>query len=173
VFVPLIAVVVTAVIQVDHLAERNQHAVLDAEMAAKQSHALSDHATTMERSLVQFYVLGEKSFYDTYQFRRDEFHNAAKQLRILKLGPELQQEISELITYEQEIHKKWGIDAQMLPETDPELSKRYAVLNEKVANIVAQSRVLIQHEAKNGITTSRCSYPSHSLSCSYIRIPYY
>jgi len=150
-FVPLIAVVVTAVIQVDHLAERNQNAVLDAEMAAQQSHALSEHATTMERSLMQFYVLGEKSFYDTYLFRRDEFHNSAKQLRILKLGPELQQNLTEIITYEQNIHKIWGVDAQKQYDTDPELKKKYVSLNEKVNNILIQSRRLIQLEANNGI----------------------
>ena len=151
VFVPLIAVVVTAVIQVDHLAERNQNAVLDAEMAAQQSHALSDHATTMERSLMQFYVLGEKSFYDTYLFRRDEFNNAAKQLRILKLGPDIQQDLTELITYEQDIHKQWGIDAQKQYDTDPKLSAKFISLNEKVDSILKQSRKLIQLEANNGI----------------------
>lgn len=154
VFVPLIAVVVTAVIQVDHLAERNQHAVLDAEMAAQQSHALSEHATTMERSLMQFYVLGETSFYDTYLFRRDEFHNSAKQLRILKLSPKLQQDLTELITYEQNIHKKWGVDAQKQDATDPELNTRYISLNEKVNNILIQSRRLIQLEANNGIKSA-------------------
>lgn len=151
VFAPLIAVVITAVIQVEHLAERNQNAVLDAEMAAKQSHALSEHITTMQRSLVQFYVLGEKSFYDTYLFRRDEFHNSAKQLRILKLSPELQQDLTEIISYEQNIHKRWGIDAQKQDETDPALNTRYTSLNEKVENILIQSRRLIQLEANNGI----------------------
>jgi two-component system sensor histidine kinase GlrK len=151
VFVPLIAVVVTAVIQVDHLAKRNQNAVLDAEMAAKQSNALSDHANTMERSLGQFHVLGEKTFYDTYLFRRDEFHNAAKQLRILKLGPQLQRDLAQLIAHEQEIHKRWGIDAQKQEKTDPELNAKYLSLNEKVNDIVIDSRKLVQLEAKNGI----------------------
>ena len=100
---------------------------------------------------MQFYVLGEKSFYDTYLFRRDEFHNSAKQLRILKLGPELQQDLTELITYEQNIHKRWGVDAQKQDDTDPELNTKYVSLNEKVNNILIQSRRLIQLEANNGI----------------------
>lgn len=155
VFVPLIAVVVTAVIQVDHLAKRNQNAVLDAEMASQQSYALSEHSTTMERSLVQFYVIGEKSFYDTYLFRRDEFHNSAKQLRILKLGPELQNNLTELIAYEQEIHKRWGVNAQKQENTDPSLNTSYVILNEKVNNILIESRKLIQIEANNGIQAAQ------------------
>lgn len=151
VFVPLIAALITAVIQVENLAEKNQTAVLDAEMAAQQSHSLSEHTTTMQRSLVQFYVLGEKSFYDTYLFRRDEFHNSAKQLRILKLSPELQENLTEIISYEQDIHKRWGIDAQKQDETDPELNSKYDSLNEKVNNILIQSRKLIQREANNGV----------------------
>ncbi len=155
VFIPLIAVVVTAVIQVDQLAKRNQNAVFNAEMASQQSHALSEHATTMERSLVQFYVIGEKSFYDTYLFRRDEFHYSAKQLRILKLGPELQNNLSELITYEQDIHKRLGINAQKQEKTDPELNAKYIILNNKVNNILIQSRELIQLEANNAIMAAQ------------------
>lgn len=155
VFVPLIAVVVTAVIQVDYLAKQNQNSVLDAETASQQSHALSEHSTTMERSLVQFYVIGEKSFYDTYLFRRDEFHNSAKQLRILKLGPELQKDLSELIKYEQEIHKRWGLNAQKKEGTDLELNEKYILLNNMVNSIVTQSRKLIQLEANNGIKAAQ------------------
>ena len=151
VVVPLIVVVVTAVIQVDRLAHRNQNAVLDAETAAQQSRALADHMTTMQRSLAQFYVLGEYSFYDTYLFRRDEFHNAAKKLRMLRLSPTLQQDISDLISFEQLIHKKWGVNTKNSGDIDPELNAKYAALNEKINNITTQSRKLIQLEANNGI----------------------
>ena len=149
--VPLIAVVVTAVVQVDRLAERNRHAVLDAEMASQHSRALSEHVTTMERSLVQFYVLGETSFYDIYLFRRDEFHNAAEQLRLLRLGPELQRDLANVVHNEEAIYNRWGREVEKKDDSDPELNVAFTSLGEKTNNILNQSRKLIQLEANNAI----------------------
>src|SRR5690606_6053386 len=58
--IPLIAAVVTAVVQVDRLAQSGQQAVLSAESAAQQSRALLEHLTEMQRSLGRYYVLGDR-----------------------------------------------------------------------------------------------------------------
>ena len=61
--IPLMAAVITAVVQADRLAQRNRQAVLDAETATHESRALIEHLTGMERSVGQYQVLGDRDFY--------------------------------------------------------------------------------------------------------------
>ena len=91
--IPLIAAVITAVVQVDRLAQRNRVAVLDAENATHESRALIEFLTVMERSLGQYGVLRDRDFYVTYQDARRGFQAAAQRLGALNLNAILRRQL--------------------------------------------------------------------------------
>ncbi len=77
---PLIAAVVTAVIQVDRLAEHSRTAVLEAEAATQQSRTLVESLIEMRRAALQFQVTGDADFLDIYMDRRQAFLGAFRGL---------------------------------------------------------------------------------------------
>ncbi len=149
--VPLIAAVVTAVIQVDRLAQRGRQAVLEAEIATQESRALVEHLTAMERSLGQYYVLGDRDFYTTYATRRSAFLAAVRRLSSLDLGGTRGDRLRAIIQAEDELNRQL-----LTPQGQPmarisaaDVGARWNALNSQARAILAESSKLIEVEANN------------------------
>lgn len=149
--VPLIVAVVTAVIQVDRLAQRGRRAVLDAEIATQASRALVENLTGMERSLGQYYVLGDRTFYGTYLSRREAFFRSIRTLSGLDLGEMRREALGELIAAEERLNRQLltpqGRTVEPIAARD--ISAQWAALNGRARAILAESSKLIAVEANN------------------------
>src|SRR5690606_2375154 len=93
VLAPLIAAVVSAIVQVDRLARDSRAALMEAEMATQQSRSLVEQLNEMERRLGLFTQVfpGDADFHDQYLAQRAIFRNAVdnlSQLSLTKLGRE-------------------------------------------------------------------------------------
>ena len=147
--IPLIAAVITAVVQVDRLAQRNRVAVLDAENATHESRALIEFLTVMERSLGQYSVLRDRDFYVTYQDGRRGFQAAAQRLGALNLNAILRRQLGELMQAEAEFNQTVLTDSGNLINTvDPaQVADGWAALNARARSILAESSKLIASHA--------------------------
>jgi two-component system sensor histidine kinase GlrK len=146
--VPLIAAVITAVIQVDRLAASSRQAVLDAGAATQESRAIAENLTAMERSLGQYYVLADRDFYRSYLGRRGAFNAAAQQLAALNLGDEQRQRLTQLLAAERRVNQKL-LGTRGEPNlVDPSaVSPAFADLHERAREILAESSKRITFEA--------------------------
>jgi two-component system sensor histidine kinase GlrK len=149
--IPLIVAVVTAVIQVDRLAQRGRRAVLDAEVATQESRALVEHLTAMERSLGQYYVLGDRDFYVTYRARRDAFFGSVRRLASLETAAARGDRLQAILAAENELNRQL-----LTPDGKPmsrisaaDIGARWASLNNQARAILAESSKLIEVEANN------------------------
>jgi two-component system sensor histidine kinase GlrK len=149
--VPLIAAVVTAVVQVDRLAQRGRRAVLDAEIATQASRALVENLTAMERSLGQYYVLGDRSFYVTYVARRDAFYRSIRTLWEVDLGATRRNALRELTEAENRLnHQLLTPQGRTVsPIAARDIAAQWTALNSRARAILAESSKLITVEADN------------------------
>ncbi len=147
--IPLMAAVITAVVQVDRLAQRNRQAVFDAEIATHESRAVMEHLTGMERSLGQYQVLGDRDFYLNYLSSRSGFETAAQRLATLDLGDALKERLRQLVVTESALNR-----ALLTPEglpveatNVPQRTDDWAWLNSQARAILAESSELITRHA--------------------------
>ncbi len=146
--IPLIAAVITAVVQVDRLAQRNRVAVLDAENATHESRALIEFLTAMERSLGQYGVLHDRDFYVTYQDARRGFEAAAQRLEALNLNAILRRQLTELMQSETDFNRAMLTSGGDLIAADPtDIADGWAALNARARSILAESSKLIASHA--------------------------
>jgi two-component system, NtrC family, sensor histidine kinase GlrK len=146
--IPLTAAVITAVVQVDRLAQRNRIAVLDAENATHESRALIEFLTAMERSLGQYGVLHDRDFYVTYQDARRGFQAAAQRLGALNLNAILRRQLAALMRSETDFNQAVltsGGELIAVPPTD--IADGWAALNARARSILAESSKLIASHA--------------------------
>lgn len=147
---PLIVAVVTAVIQVDRLAQRGRRAVLDAELVTQESRALVEHLTAMERSLGQYYVTGDRDFYVTYRTRRDAFFGSVRRLASLDIGAARGDRLQAILAAENELNRQLLTpDGQPMRISAVDIGARWASLNNQARAILAESSKLIEVEANN------------------------
>ena len=98
---PLIAAVVTAVVQVDRLAALSRAAVQEAEDVTWQSRRLLESLTEMRRPFLQYQVTGDQDFYERYLERRVEFAVSLRNLGDRRLTGRGRAQLLELARREQ------------------------------------------------------------------------
>ena len=146
--IPLIAAVITAVVQVDRLAQRNRVAMLDAENATHESRALIEFLTAMERSLGQYGVLHDRDFYVTYQDARRGFQAAAQRLEALHLNAILRRQLTELMHSETDFnHTVLTSGGDLIAAAPADIADGWAALNARARSILAESSKLIASHA--------------------------
>lgn len=147
--VPLIAAVITAVLQVDRLAQSSRRAVLDAGIATHESRALIEHLTGMQRSLGQYQVFGDRDFYLNYLSSRAGFDLAARRLAALDLGAALEAELRKLVSAEAELNSALLSEAGVPVQTAslPQAANEWAALNAQARLILTESSDLIARHA--------------------------
>lgn len=148
---PLIAAVVTAVIQGDRLAQRSRRAVLVAEIATQESRALVEHLTAMERSLGQYIVLEDRDYYTTYLTRRAAFFDSIGRLSRLDPGAARGDRLRAITQAENELNRQLlgpkGERKRVVSAAD--IGGRWNSLNAQARAILAESSTLIELEANN------------------------
>lgn len=148
---PLIVAVVTAVIQVDRLAQRGRRAVLDAEIATQESRALAEHLIAMERSLGQYYALEDRDYYDTYRARREAFFGSVRRLTSLETAAARGDRLRAILEAESELNRQLlTADGQPMRRISAaDIGARWASLYGQARAILAESSKLIEVEANN------------------------
>lgn len=109
---PLIAVLVLAILNVDSMVKHSQSALYDATQAMQLSQQLVKELTEMERYARQHLVLGDADVWALYLEEHEEFTKIATGLQLFLLGQNQKKTISEIISIEQGLYS-WlyaGID---------------------------------------------------------------
>lgn len=115
VLMPFIAAVVTAVVQVDKLAQEGRAALRGAHDAADQSRLLVQQAVNMQRSLGQYQVSdGDRELFEIYLDQRKAFHEAADRLARLEIEGFEGTDLNALEDREREIYAAVGGDTGVL-----------------------------------------------------------
>ena len=147
VLTPLIAALVTALVQVDRLAQNSRMAVLEAEMATQQSQSLLEQLTDMQRALGQYRVLGDSSLYQTYLERRTAFRNAIQNLLELRLTKTGAEALHALQTGEQALFDKYASTPNQARSGSDNLTSQWAGLADGARAVLTESRKLIDEQA--------------------------
>ena len=146
---PLIAAIITAVVQVDRLAQSSRDTVLEAEFATQESSVLVDSLTEMQRALGQFQVVGSDAVYQIYLDRRTAFSNAATNLATLELTETGREALQTLVSEEQALFdtQRGESMANLSAGSGPE----WADLARSARTVLAESSQLI---AQNTTSTT-------------------
>jgi two-component system sensor histidine kinase GlrK len=120
---PLIAAVVTAVVQVDRLAELSRTAVQEAEDVTSQSRRLLESLSEMRRPFLQYQVTGDEDFYGLYLERRAEFAASLRNLADRRLTGRGRAHLLELARREQALFESLARPPQW---QEAELARRDA-----------------------------------------------
>ena len=142
---PLIAAVVTSIVQVDGLAESSRNAVQEAEDVTSQSRRLLESLAEMRRPFLQYQVTGDEDFYGLYLERRAEFAASLRNLADRRLTGRGRAHLLELARREQALFEsltrppQWQETA--LARRDAE--RVWAQVNSAAQAIVAESDALI------------------------------
>ncbi|HEU4620219.1 MAG TPA: HAMP domain-containing sensor histidine kinase [Gammaproteobacteria bacterium] len=163
---PLIAAVVTAVIQVDRLAQDSRAALIEGEIATQQSRSLVELLIDMQRALTQFQVLKDQDFHETYLERRRVFLNAVENLMELDLTKLAREQLKGLKDDEHDLFERLhgstsdseqtpeattaGLIAAAERENKPEV---WADLTNRARSVLSESSRLI--ETQVDATTER------------------
>jgi two-component system sensor histidine kinase GlrK len=155
VMAPLIAAVVTAVIQVDRLAQDSRAALIEGEIATQQSRSLVEQLIEMQRALTQFQVLKDPDFHENYLERRRVFLNAAENLSELSLTPLGREQLEALMKDEralfERLHGKPGDAAETLARENK--AQTWTDLTNRARAVLSESSRLI--ETQVDATTER------------------
>jgi two-component system sensor histidine kinase GlrK len=120
---PLIAALVIATISVDRLVGQSQRALLHSVLITQGSQLLVEAVTAMERSALQYQVLGDKVLFDVYTENHDKFLETARALDALDIADGQRRLIEELIVSEDEIHVILGLYPHDAPEMETGLAR--------------------------------------------------
>ena len=101
---PLIAALVIATVSVDRLVSQSQHTLLHIVLVTQGSQVLVEAVTAMERSALQYQVLGDKVLFDVYEENHEKFLEVARSLEALDIVDRQHELIDELRISEDEIY---------------------------------------------------------------------
>ncbi|MBN1238618.1 MAG: HAMP domain-containing histidine kinase [Gammaproteobacteria bacterium] len=156
VLAPLITAVVTAIIQVDRLAQDSREALIEAGSATQQSRTLVEELTEMQRALANFQIRGDPDFHAYYLDRRVAFLNAAENLSKLNLTELGRQELHELREQEQSLfsrlHEGWNDPIEDLAEQNA--PQRWTELSNRARNVLSESGRLIESQVNYTTNTA-------------------
>ncbi len=163
VMAPLIAAVITAVIQVDSLAQDSRAALIEGEIGIQQSRSLVEQLIEMQRALTQFQVLKDADFHENYLERRRVFLNAVENLSELKLTKLGRQQLESLKNEEralfEKLHTPSGQPAATLAKDNKPAV--WADLTNKARTVLSESSRLIESEVD--ATTARAGIMQRTL----------
>jgi len=98
--IPLIGAVVTAVMQVDRLAELGQDAVRETQQVTQQSRSLLNDLIEMRRPYLQYQVTGDQDFYSIYLERRAALIESLRTLDDRQFTPRAREHLADLVRQE-------------------------------------------------------------------------
>jgi len=102
---PLIAAVVTAIVQVDRLAQDSRAALIES-ITLQQSRALDETLTEMQRALGSFAIRDDQDYHQRYLAQRGLFRNAVDNLTQLNLTAIGREQLNALSAEEQALYER-------------------------------------------------------------------
>lgn len=141
--VPLMVALVNAALAVDRMASRSQEAVHQAVQATRNSQALVEAITAMERNARQYQALGDPALFEVYEVNHGTFQQTVATLRQLPLTPPQRILLGRMVQEEVQIHE---LLAAQQSETVPVAAERFASLAAQAERFLTQSRDAIHRE---------------------------
>ncbi len=103
---PLIAAVVTAIVQVDRLAQDSRAALIESQITLQQSRSLDETVTEMQRALGSFAIRDDADYHQRYLAQRAIFRNAVDNLTQLSLTSMGREQLDALGAEEQALYER-------------------------------------------------------------------
>lgn len=135
---PLIAAVITAVVQVDRLAALSRDAVLQAATVTQRSRSLLESLIEMRRPLLQYQATRDEDFHTLYLRRRADFLGALRSVEGQQQTDRGQTQAAELVRREQSLFESVQSGAQ-----DRSVEALWTDVNAAVRSLLAENDVLI------------------------------
>jgi two-component system sensor histidine kinase GlrK len=116
---PLIAALVTALMEVDHLVAQSRRAVFQSANTLQAGRLLVEQATEMARNAQQYLVLGDEALYRLYRDKRAEFEDTTRELARLDLASGQRQLLERLNGTERQLSQRLA-RYQQRAQSDPQ-----------------------------------------------------
>jgi len=142
--VPLLAAVLTAVLQIRDLAETGQKIVIQGVTGARASQALFGQIASLERTARLHEVLKDPKLLEVYRTQNDRLSKTREQLHSLATG-QARSTLEELGTVQESIRASVMSNAPGSAAT-PDLSPRFVQLSELVERVAEQSNAQVDEE---------------------------
>lgn len=125
----ILALLVTAR-QLDWQTEQGQSTVAGVATAMSASRRLIEQTRAMERNALQYLVLRDDSLFEVYHNRREEFHSAVAQLRLLNTGSDMTQLANTIVDAENSAY-------ELLRDTPDRarVESAYSILSDRTSDL--------------------------------------
>ncbi|HTD12852.1 MAG TPA: histidine kinase dimerization/phospho-acceptor domain-containing protein, partial [Steroidobacteraceae bacterium] len=144
--VPLLAAILTAVLQIRELADTGQQIVIQGVTGARASQALFGQIASLERTARLYEVLKDPKLLDLYRTQDERLTNTRDQLR-LQAATDTQQTLGQLGDLQRSIRVTlMGARADSAAGTVSDLSARFAQLSSLVERVAEQSNAQVDAE---------------------------
>ncbi len=145
---PLIAAVITAVLQVDRLSILGRDAVLEAEEITRQSREVHSSLNEMRRPYLQYLVTVDPDFYAIYLERRSDLQQALRSLGHRPLTDRGRQYLEDLSREEQELFVALGDPraGEKPATTRAAVDQAWADVNYSARALLAESGALVDRQ---------------------------
>lgn len=141
--VPLMVALVHAALAVDRMASRSQEAVHEAVEATRNSQALLEAITAMERNARQFQALGDPALFEVYEVNHETFLQILSTLRQRPLTASQHELLVRMADVEGGIHQQLALPEPEEPRVEAD---HFASLAGLAEAFLAHSQDAIQHE---------------------------
>ena len=143
--VPLMVALVHAALAVDRMASRSQEAVHQAVEATRNSQALVEAITAMERNARQYQALGDRALFEVYAVNHETFLQTLATLGALPLTPSQRDLLALMADEEGAIYRQLSASTPEAPAVQLE-ANRFAALVTLADGFLARSQDAIQRE---------------------------
>jgi two-component system sensor histidine kinase GlrK len=143
--VPLMVALVNAALAVDRMASRSQEAVYQAVEATRNSQALVEAITAMERNARQYQALGDPALFEVYEVNHHTFQQTLATLQQLPLTPSQRSLLVQMAREEAAIHHQLAMQGSETEVTSL-VAERFAALATLAERFLTQSQNAIHHE---------------------------
>ncbi|MCK8516180.1 ATP-binding protein [Methylonatrum kenyense] len=141
---PLLLALAYAVVHMDRVAQKSQHAVYQAVQATTSSHQLLDRLTDMERTARQFLILEDEALLEDYAETHVETAEILRRLQRLPLEDGHRQQLNSFSVTELELYQQLQ-DGEVGSQED--LVQTFQNLNLLARRLLASSNRLVDREA--------------------------
>jgi two-component system sensor histidine kinase GlrK len=146
---PLIAALITAVVQVDGLAALGRDTVHETQEVTAQSRSLLDGLIEMRRPFMQYQVTGDADFYAIYLERRAAFVESLRGLDEQQFTPRAQEHLADLVGQERAVFESVPEPAHWLAAPAGRGERAWIDLSNAARAVLAESAGLIDTRVDN------------------------
>ena len=145
---PLVVALGSGAISIRALADQSERAVYQSVRVARDSRALAEEVTAMERSLRQYAVLNDESLLEGYGAAHEKFSRTLDELRRLPLDAPRRARIERLASREEALHQA---AERAIAQKDANLARAaegYPALADEARSALEESNALIDREVE-------------------------